>query len=154
MADATVVVTNKVPLGRTQFKDNASLKLICVAATGTDNIDLGAARERGIGVVNVPGYSTPSVASHTFAMYFHLAHKNGYHGNYTQSGAWCKSPCFTHLSEPFEELAGKVWGILGMGAIGNAVATIAKAFGCRVVYTSTSGRNKNQPWQRCPWMCF
>ncbi|MDJ0835503.1 MAG: NAD(P)-dependent oxidoreductase [Acidobacteriota bacterium] len=143
---AHVVVSNKVRLDRDLMVATPTLQLICVAATGTNNVDLDAARELGIAVTNVPGYSTPSVVSHTFAMYFHLAHNNRYHQDYTTAGKWCDSPVFTHLDRPFGELAAKTWGIIGMGAIGRGVAVAVAAFGCRVIYHSTSGANLQQPW--------
>jgi len=146
LAEATIAVSNKVLLTRELMERSQDLELICIAATGTNNVDLEAAQSLGIAVTNVPGYSTPSVVSHTFAMYFHLAHQTAYHERYTQTMQWCKSPTFTHLAMPYEELAGKTWGIVGMGAIGRGVAVTASAFGCKVIYHSTSGTNLDQPY--------
>lgn len=143
---AAIVVSNKVVLNRATLAAADKLQLICVAATGTNNVDLEAARDLNIAVTNVPGYSTPSVVSHTFAMYFHLAHGNAYHDRYTREGRWSRSPIFTHLDVPFNELDQKVWGIIGLGAIGRGVARIADAWGCRVIYHSSSGANLEQPW--------
>lgn len=143
---AEILVSNKVILNRTAMEHAANLELICIAATGTNNVDLKAAKDLGIAVTNVAGYSTKSVVSHTFAMYFHLAHQNQYHDRYCKEGGWSKSKTFTHLERPFTELHGKTWGIIGMGAIGKAVAQLATAFGCEVSYHSTSGTNLNQPY--------
>ena len=143
--DAHVIVVNKVVLNQETLCKVQNLKLICIAATGTNNVDLDAASKQGIAVVNVPGYSTPSVVSHTFALYFHLAHHNLYHHEYGLN-SWSSSPIFTHLNKPFNELQDKHWGIVGMGAIGRGVAHAAAAFGCKVAYHSTSQKNLNQPY--------
>jgi len=146
--DAEIVVTNKVVLDAAALREARALRLICIAATGSDNVDLSAARELGIAVANVPGYATDSVVSHSFALYFQLAHHLAYHDRYTKSGGWSQSPIFTHLEQPWSELAGKTWGIVGMGAIGRGVARVAAAFGCTVIYHSTSGTNTAQPFRR------
>jgi len=141
-----VAVANKAIFGESLLKGLPNLKLICVAATGVNNVDLAAARACGIPVVNVPGYSTPAVVSHTLSMYFHLAHHNEYHSQYTRSGGWCKSPTFTHLDRPWTEMHGRTWGIIGMGAIGSGVARAVEALGCSVCYHSPTGHNLHQPW--------
>lgn len=146
IAGAQIVVSNKVYLGVDELQQAPGLKLICVAATGVNNVDLEAAQARGIAVTNVPAYSTPSVVAHTFALYFHMAHHNSYHDDYTREAAWCTSPIFTHLDKPYHELAALTWGIIGLGAIGRGVAQVAQAFGARVVYHSTSGTNLDQPY--------
>jgi len=146
IAGADVVLTNKVILDRALMEAAPSLKLICITATGMNNVDLEAAQELGIEVKNVAGYSTRSVAQHTFAMTLYLMEKMGYYSSYAQGGAWSQSPTFTHLEQPFHEIAGKRWGIIGMGTIGQQVARIAEAFGAEVVYHSTSGANTDQPW--------
>jgi glycerate dehydrogenase len=146
IADAEVIITNKVVIDREAMEAAGALKLICVAATGMNNIDLEAARERGIAVKNVAGYSTSSVVQHTFALALHLIEKMPYYTSYAQGGAWSQSPIFTHLEQPFREIAGKRWGIIGMGAIGRKVAHVAEAFGAEVVYHSTSGTNTEQPY--------
>ncbi len=148
LAGATVAVVNKVVLDRAALTAAENLKLICVAATGYDNIDLEAARERGAAVANAPGYSTESVVAQTFALYFQLAHHSRYYDEYVKSGAWSAGPIFTHLGRPFSQLAAKRWGVVGMGAIGRAVAKAAQAFGGSVVYCSTSGANLDQPYPR------
>lgn len=143
---AEIAVSNKVRLDRGTLENASNLELICIAATGTNNVDLEAAKDLGIAVTNVPGYAAPSAVSHTFAMYFHLAHHNTYHDEYTRTARWCASPTFTHLGKPFPELAGQVWGIIGMGAIGQSVAKVAQGFGCQVIYHSTTGKNTAQPY--------
>ncbi len=150
IADAEVVITNKVILDRVLIESASALKLICVAATGMNNIDLDAADAQGVVVKNVAGYSTRSVTQHTFALALHLIEKMGYYTAYAQGGAWSQSPLFTHLEQPFGEIAGKQWGIIGMGTIGQNVAQVASAFGAEVVYHSTSGTNTNQPWEHLP----
>jgi len=144
--DAEIIITNKVVIDRAIMQAAPRLKLICVAATGMNNIDLDAAEELGIAVKNVAGYSTQSVTEHTFAMLFAIVKKMEYYTLYARGGAWSQSPIFTHLEQPFWEIAGKRWGIIGMGAIGQNVARIATAMGAEVVYHSTSGANTDQPY--------
>ncbi|WP_027622698.1 D-2-hydroxyacid dehydrogenase [Acetivibrio clariflavus] len=143
-----IVITNKVVLNESNMKDASNLKLICVAATGTNNIDLEYAKTRSIAVSNVAGYSTSSVLQHTFAMLFYLMEDLRYYDEYVKSMSYSKSDIFTHLDKPFEELGGKTWGIIGLGAIGSSVASLAKTFGCRVVYYSTTGKNNNLQYER------
>ncbi len=148
LAEAEVAVTNKVPLRAADLAAAPRLRLIAVAATGYDQVDLAAAAARGIAVANVPGYATASAAAHSFALYFGLAHQLAYHHRYCATGAWSASDCFTHLARPWPEPDGQVWGIVGLGAIGRAVAERAEAFGFEVVYHSTSGRNPETRWPR------
>ena len=105
-----------------------NLKLICVTATGINNIDLDYVKRHNIAVTNVAGYSTVSVAQHTFAMYFYLAEKLRYYDDYVKNGSYAASSLFTCMDRPFTELEGKTWGIIGLGAIGRKVASIAQAF--------------------------
>jgi len=141
IVDAEVVITNKVIIDEGLMNRSPALKLICVAATGMNNIDLDAAKKRGIVVRNVEGYSTESVVQATFAHVLYLLNKQAYYDNYGKT-RWVHSQLFTHLQRPFFELAGKRWGIVGLGKIGRRVAQVACAFGCEVVYFSTSGKNK------------
>jgi len=146
--DCTIVITNKVVLNSSKLAQAPQVKLICVAATGTNNIDLEYARKRNITVTNVAGYSTCSVVQHTFAMLFYLLESSAYYDNYVKSGQYEKSEIFTHLGRPFWEIYGKTWGIIGLGTIGRAVAAVARQFGCEVIYYSTSGENRNPDYIR------
>ncbi len=147
IAGAEIVITNKVVIDRALMEQTPSLKLICVAATGTNNIDLKAAKDLGIAVRNVAGYSTTSVTEHTFAMLFAIVKKMEYYSLFARGGAWSQSPIFTHLEQPFWEISGKRWGIIGMGTIGQNVGRIATALGAEVLYHSTSGANTDQPYE-------
>lgn len=143
-----VVITNKVVIDRTVIDNCPELKLICVAATGTNNIDIGYALKKGIVVKNVAGYSTESVGQLVFAVLFFLMNKLAYYDNYVKSGAYCRSDIFTHHGQPFMEIKDKRFGIIGLGTIGKYVAAIAKSFGCEIVYYSTSGKNtQNKEYQ-------
>ncbi|MDY0321631.1 MAG: D-2-hydroxyacid dehydrogenase [Arcobacteraceae bacterium] len=142
LQDADVVITNKVVIDA-HIMDNTDLKLICVAATGMNNIDLEYAKSKNIVVKNVKGYSTPSVVQLTFSLALYFVQKLEYYSNYTKSGKWCESEIFANLDVPFYELQGKKWGIIGLGEIGQKVASIARAFDCEVNYYSTSGMNYN-----------
>lgn len=144
--EATIVITNKKNLGKEQLCYAKKLKLICVTATGFNNIDLEYCHQNAITVCNVKGYSTNSVVQHTFALLLDLYNKNHYYHQYVDSGKYSSSSMFTHFNNTFHELAGKTWGIVGMGDIGRSVATIASAFGCKVQYYSTSGKNTNQSY--------
>lgn len=145
---ADVVITNKVVLNRELLEKTDSLKLICIAATGMNNVDLLAAEELGIRVKNVSGYSTKSVAQCTFAMIFHLVQHLNYYDDYVKSGSYSESEIFTNQDRSFFELSGKRFGIIGFGNIGGKVAKIAEAFGAEVVYYSTSGKNNDQPYKQ------
>lgn len=142
-----IVITNKHILQKEQLKHAKKLKLICVTATGFNNIDIDYCRQNKIMVCNVKGYSTSSVGQHTFALLLDLYEKNHYYHDYVQSGNYSSSSLFTHFGHRFYELEGKTWGIVGMGEIGQKVAMLASAFGCHVQYYSTTGKNK-QPYQQ------
>ena len=146
--DADIVLVNKVKLNEDTLKDARHLKLICITATGTDNVDKDYATRRGILVTNVSGYSTHSVAQHTFALLFYLLEKLSYYDTYVKSGTYTQSGMFSHFGKSFPELFGKTWGIIGLGAIGREVAKIATAFGCRVIYYSTTGENHNDTYEQ------
>ncbi len=148
VANADVIVTNKVVISEKDMGNAPSLKLICVAATGMNNIDMDAAVEREIVVKNVAGYSTDSVIQHTFSMLFYLMGHSRYYDEYVKEGDWHSSGLFTHVGAPFFELKGKKWGIIGLGSIGEGVAKIATAFGAEVSYYSTSGKNSNADYTR------
>lgn len=144
IADAEIVITNKVIIDETVMQQCPQLKLICVSATGMNNVDLEAAKKAGIVVKNAAGYSSKSVAQHTFAMIFQLANQLSYYDRYVKSGQYAESDIFTHYGPPSFELHGKKYGIIGMGNIGQTVAKIAESFGAEVSYYSTSGKNTGQ----------
>ena len=143
-----VVITNKVVINREIMDALPDLKLICVSATGTNNVDLEYAREKGIQVKNVSGYSTESVAQSAFAMLLHLLNRISYYDAYVKSGAYAKGSIFTHHGPAFWEMNGKRMGIVGLGNIGRRVAKIAEGFGMEVVFYSTTGRNNNINYKR------
>lgn len=128
-----VAVLNKVKITEAVLKKVPSLRLICVAATGYDNIDLAACRKYGVAVCNVPGYSTHSVAQVTVAMALSLmTHLPAYH-DHVISGAYTENGVPNCLTPVYHELCGKTWGIVGLGNIGRQVARVAEAMGCRVI---------------------
>lgn len=132
-ANADCLVINKVKMNRETLKCANDLKLICVAATGFDNIDLDYCREKGIAVCNVKGYSTDSVAQITLAMVLSLASHLNEYTVYVQNGSYTKSGVANRLVPVYHELAGKTWGIVGLGNIGKKVAAVAEAIGCKVI---------------------
>lgn len=113
--DADIVITNKVVLDSVTIAEAKRLKLICVAATGANNVDKAAAGERGIPVKNAVDYSSNSVAQGTFALLLHLLINIPYYDQYVKGGGYSQSDIFTHFEKPFRELAGKLFGILGLG---------------------------------------
>lgn len=146
--DADVLVLNKVQINEQTIGAAKHLKLVCVTATGTNNLDKEYLAKQGIEWRNVAGYSTESVAQHTFAMLFYLLEKLPYYDNYVKSEKYVNDVSFTHFAKAFHELSGKTYGIIGLGNIGRRVADIAKAFGCHVIYYSTSGRNSQPGYER------
>ncbi len=146
--DASIILTNKVVLNKDNLKNAEKLEIICETATGFNNIDTEYAKSKNIAVTNVAGYSTPTVAQHTFATLLHLYDKIGYYDEFVKSGEYSKSGMFTNLDKPFNDIEGKKWGIVGLGNIGKKVAKIAEAFGAEVVYYSTSGKNNNSDYKR------
>lgn len=146
--DASYILTNKVRLDKELISKLDQLEYIGILATGLNNVDLEYCKERNIVVQNVAGYSTKSVAMHTFSKLLYLYEKMAYYDSYVKSLEYCKSNCFTHFQLPFHELHNKTWGIVGLGAIGKEVANIAKAFGCHVIYYSTSNQNNHPDYQR------
>ena len=133
VADAEVIVYNKTKLTAPLLDHAKKLKLACVTATGFDTVDTGYCREHGIGVCNVPGYSTDSVAQLTVAMALNLVTHLGEYREFVHSGAYSAGNVANKLSPCWNELTGKTWGIVGGGNIGNRVAKIAQALGCRVI---------------------
>ena len=141
-----VVVTNKVVITKEMMQKCKNLKLICISATGMNNVDLVGAKELNIDVKNVAGYSTNSVIQHTFSMLFYLMGHSRYYDEVVKNETYSKSGVFTDVSKPFFEVKGKKWGIIGLGEIGRGVAGLATAFGAEVCYYSTSGKNKQQQY--------
>lgn len=148
ITDADVIVTNKVVINKSHIMACGNLKLICIAATGMNNVDLESAKENNVAVKNVAGYSTDSVIQHTFSILFYLMGHSRYYDEFVKTGEYSRSPIFTDISKPFFEVKGKKWGIIGLGSIGRGVAKIADAFGAEVCYYSTSGKNHSQPYTR------
>ncbi len=146
--DADVLVLNKVQVNEQTIGAAKHLKLVCVTATGTNNLDKEYLAKQGIEWRNVAGYSTESVAQHTFAMLFYLLEKLPYYDNYVKSEKYVNNISFTHFAKSFHELSRKTYGIILLGNIGRRVADIAKAFGCHVIYYSTSGRNSQPGYER------
>lgn len=146
--DADVVIVNKVAMNEQSIGEAEHLKLICVTATGTNNLDKDYLAARGIAWRNVAGYSTETVAQHTFALLFYLMEKLPYYDTYVKTEKYMNDVMFTHFAKAFHELSGKTWGIVGLGAIGRRVADIARMFGCRVIYYSTSGRHEEPGYER------
>ncbi len=141
-----IIITNKVVITAEMMDAAVNLKLICIAATGMNNVDLEYAAEKGIVVKNVAGYSTQSVVQHTFSLALYLIEKMAYYDNVVKSATWSKSNLFTDVSQPYFEISGKKWGIIGLGSIGREVAKVATAFGANVVYHSTSGNIRKEAY--------
>ncbi len=138
---ADIIITNKVKIDAALLEQLPNLKLICVAATGMNNIDLDKAAELHIPVKNVKGYSTNSVAQLTFGFIIELFNRISYYDIYVKEEFYSSQKLFTHIGPGLEEIAGKTIGIIGMGDIGKAVAKIAGAFNMNIQYYSTSGKN-------------
>ena len=139
VSDADVIIVNKIQVNESTIGAAKNLKLVCVTATGTNNLDKDYLNSRGIAWRNVAGYSTESVAQHTFAMLFFLLEKLRYYDDYVKNDHYTNDTIFTHFEEVFYELSGKTWGIIGLGNIGRRVASIAEAFGAKIIYSSPSG---------------
>ncbi|GLH57302.1 D-2-hydroxyacid dehydrogenase [Helicobacter ailurogastricus] len=148
--DAEIVILNKVQMSGDTLRKLPKLKCICITATGMNMIDLEVAKELGIAIKNVVGYSTHSVTMHTFALAFTLLSNMPYYDRYCKSGEYCKSEIFTHFNKDLMSLENKEWGIVGLGNIGKNVARIAVSFGAHVSYTSTSGRNNDSTYPQKP----
>lgn len=146
--DANIILTNKVVLNKNNMKDAKNLEFIAETATGFNNIDIDYAKNHRIGVANVAGYSTNAVVQHTFASALGLLNQVVYYDNYVKSGEYSKSGSFTCLNKPYYEVENKVWGIIGLGTIGSKVGKIAEAFGAKVIYYSTSGKNVSSEFKR------
>ncbi len=146
--DADVLILNKVEINEASIGNAKNLKLVCVTATGTNNLDKDYLNKRQIAWKNVAGYSTESVAQHTFALLFYLCEKLRYYDDYVKDQKYVADKMFTHFGNIFHEIAGQTWGIIGLGAIGRRVADIARGFGCRIIYYSTSGKHDAPGYNR------
>lgn len=139
--DADIVVANKSPMNEESLSGAKNLKLVCEFATGFDNCDLNYLKGRGIPVCNVANYCTEMVAQHTFTLALTLSQSLPHYDHYVKSGEYSAQSRFSNFDVPFYELAGKTWGIVGMGNIGRRVAKIAEAFGCKVIFHSVTGKS-------------
>ena len=146
--DADVLIINKIEINEQTIGTAQNLKLVCVTATGTNNLDKEYLAKRGIAWRNVAGYSTESVTQHTFALLFYLLEKMRYDDDYVKDEKYVNDTIFTHFAEHFNEINGKTWGIIGLGAIGRRVADIAKAFGAHVIYYSASGSAPQEGYEQ------
>ncbi len=146
--DADVIILNKVPVNEKTIGNAKNLKLVCVTATGTNNLDKIYLDKRGIEWRNVAGYSTEAVAQHTLALVMYLFEHLSYYDNYVKTEKYVNDKQFTHFEMHFNEIYGKTWGIIGLGAIGRRVAEIASCLGANVIYYSTSGKNNNSDYKR------
>ncbi len=146
--DADIIIVNKLPINEKTVGEAKKLKLVCVSATGTNNLDKEFLEKRGIEWRNVAGYSTENVAQHTFALLFYLLEKMPYYDNYVKSEKYVNDSMFTHFENVYHELSGQTWGIIGLGNIGKRVGDIAKCFGCRVIYYSTSKKHDEKGYER------
>ncbi len=148
VTDADIVIANKAPLNESTLKDAPNVKLICLFATGFDNVDIAYCKSRGIKVANVVNYCTPAVAQHTLLLALALAEKIAFYDDYVKSGAYGAQDRFSNFDRPFHDLNGKTWGIVGMGNIGRKVAALAQAFGCKVIFYSASGKSTCTEYER------
>ncbi len=148
--EAEIVIVNKVFMDAEMIDQAPHLKLICLAATGMNNIDLFHAEKKEISVMNVAGYSTESVTQTTFTTLLYLLNQPVYYDQYVKKGFYSNQELFTHIGPSFTEIAGKQIGIIGLGTIGKRVAAIAEAFGATIVYHSPSGNVQDVPYQHLP----
>ncbi len=146
--DADVIIANKAPMNEDTLKDAPNVKLICLFATGFDNVDLAYCKSRGIKVANVVNYSTAAVVQHTLLLALALEEKLVHYDNYVKSGEYGAQDRFSNFDRPFREFEGKTWGIVGMGNIGRGVARVAQAMGCKVIFYSASGKSTCMEYER------
>jgi len=147
IANADIVITNKCIMNEMTLK-GSKVKLICVTATGTDNVDINYCTQQEIAVCNVKGYSTESVVMHTFTLLLSLSTSMDSFINYTKSGNYINDTSFNHLKWTFNEIAGKTFGIAGMGTIGQRAAQVAESFGCKIIYWSSSNCDRTPQYRR------
>lgn len=146
--DADIIIANKAPLNENTLKTAPNVKLICLLATGFDNVDLAYCKSRGIKVTNVVNYCTSTVAQHTLLLALMLTEKIAFYDEYVKSGTYSAQDRFSNFDRVFHDLEGKTWGIVGMGNIGHRVAGLAQAFGCKVIFYSASGRSTCTDYKR------
>ncbi len=146
--DADIIIGNKAPMNENTLKDAPNVKLICLFATGFDNVDLAYCKSRGIKVANVVNYSTAMVVQHTLLLALALEEKLIHYDNYVKSGEYGAQDRFSNFDRPFREFEGKTWGIVGMGNIGRGVARVAQALGCKVIFYSASGKSTCKEYER------
>lgn len=146
--DADVIILNKVQVNASTIGGASHLKLVCVTGTGTNNLDKEYLESHNIAWRNVAGYSTESVAQHTFAMLFYLMEHLSYYEDYVKSGNYINDTVFSHFSQTFHQLHGQTWGIIGLGNIGRRVADIASLFGAKVIYYSASGQKSQEGYHQ------
>lgn len=153
--EAEVVITNKMKFNRSTLEKLPALRLICITATGYDNIDIAAANECGVQVRNVSGYSTESVVQHTFAMLFYLLEHLRFYDAYVRDGHYEKHNSFSYFANQFSEIHSKNYGIIGMGEIGRRVAQLAQGFGAHVAWASTRNhlRDEGYPQRSIQELC-
>jgi glycerate dehydrogenase len=140
LCDAEIVLLNKIELSREQLQSVPNLKLIAVAGTGTNNIDVAAARELGIGVCNVRGYCTSSVVQHVWGLILSLTQHVSDYARLASNGSWTQNEALTVLSHPIRELDGRAFGVVGWGELGRGAARVAEAFGMRVLIANRRGQ--------------
>ena len=146
--DADIVIANKAPMNESTLKDAPDVKLICLFATGFDNVDLDYCKSRGIKVANVVNYSTAAVVQHTLMLALALEEKLAFYDDYVKSDTYANQDRFSNFDRPFGEFEGKTWGIVGMGNIGRRVARVAQALGCKVIFYSASGNSTCTEYER------
>lgn len=146
--DCEIIIANKVIFQKDLLSKLKKLKIICLTATGYNTVDVKVAKELGIAVCNVSGYSTTGVVQHTFSLALSLLSSVAQYDEFVKSGEYAKSDIFCHYGPTIHELAGMTWGIIGLGEIGRGVARVAEAFGCRIIYYSTSGGNNNSSYEK------
>lgn len=146
--NAHIVITNKNIMDKDVLQGLDQLELICLTATGTNNIDLEYCKQHGIKVANVKGYSTDTVAQHTLSLLMHLVEKNKYYDHYVKSKEYSRNQSFSYFDNRFHDISSMTWGIVGLGDIGRKVALIAKTMGAKVQYYSTSGQNTTTDYQQ------
>jgi glycerate dehydrogenase len=153
IVDADVVITNKVKLTRQSLEAAPKLRFVAVAATGTDNVDLVACRERGIVVSNIRNYAGNTVPEHTFALIFALRRSLCAYQDSVRKGRWQEAAQFCYFDYPIRDLAGSTLGVIGDGVLGQAVAAIGRSLGMRVLFAGFKGRNDQgvlyTPFERC-----